>query len=118
MSGASDHCILICGTCKSAVSAQAIKDGLRGRLPEGFALRDVDCMAGCAHPRTVGFQAEGKAQYLFGPIGTEAEIAALAAFAHQYRQSADGWTRASDRPAPLLDKTLARLPAIRTGGAE
>jgi predicted metal-binding protein len=85
-------------------------------LPEGsfaaFTVVDVACMAGCARPCTVAFQAEGKASYLFGDIVPETDVAALVAFAGQYARLADGWCSASSRPPALVNKTLARLPAL------
>ncbi|MEX0348564.1 MAG: DUF1636 family protein [Paracoccaceae bacterium] len=107
-----DHFVLICSTCKAEASADAVADALKDKLPEGFAVRFVPCMSGCDHPTTVGFQARGKAQYLFGDIQTASELEALAEFAHQYRQSSDGWTNATARPRPLLNKTLSRMPRI------
>lgn len=117
MTGPTDHFVLICATCQGLEAAQHIADALCPELPAGFAVRTVDCMAGCDHPVTVGFQAPGKAQYLFGDIGTEQELNALAQFAAQYLGSATGWTKATDRPAPLITKTLARMPALAVGGA-
>lgn len=108
-----DHFLLICATCKGAAQpVAAFHEALARKLPAGFAIRTVDCMAGCDFPRAVGFQAADKAQYLFGGIETEEEIAALATFARQYQQSADGWTKASERPKPLFTKTLSRMPRI------
>ncbi len=108
MSDAADHFILICATCKGSKSVGVLTD----RLPAGFAVRSVDCMAGCDRPTTVGFQAVGKAQYLFGDISAEADWKALAEFARQYRDSDDGWTSATDRPRALYTKTLSRMPRI------
>lgn len=110
MQNSPDHVILICATCKGAQSATDIHSALQNRLPEGFEIRTVDCMAGCDLPTTVAFLGKEKAHYLFGGIETDPEVAALAEFAWQYRQSDDGWTKASERPRPLLTKTLARLP--------
>ncbi len=115
MSDTVDHALLICSTCQAGRSVAAVKAGLAERLPRGFAVRTVDCMAGCAHPRTVGFQAVGKAQYLFGDIQTAQDVAALAAFAQQYFDSPDGWTNATDRPRALFNKTLSRLPGLPSG---
>lgn len=108
----SDHFLLICATCKGEVRAAALCDALAGRLPSGFDMRIVNCMAGCDRPVTAGFQATNKAQYLFGDIQSAADIDALSVFAHQYRHSADGWTSATDRPPALFTKTLARMPRI------
>ena len=112
MAVSNDHFVLICSTRKGTVPVLAIQDRLADNLPEGFSIRIVDCMAGCAHPRTVGFQAVGKAQYLFGDIETDRDIAALVQFAQQYHDSEDGWTSATDRPAALYHKTLSRMPRI------
>ncbi len=115
MPNSPDHVILICATCQGARSSADLHDMLKGQRSEGFDIRTVDCMAACDFPATVGFQAKGKAQYLFDAIETAHEVAALAAFARQYHQSDGGWTKASDRPRPLLTKTLARLPRLEAG---
>lgn len=107
-----DHLFLICATCEGAAHADALMAAAAARLPARFALRTVDCMAGCERPTTVGFQAIGKAQYLFGDITSATDLDALVAFAHQYARSADGWTNATDRPLALMDKTLSRMPRI------
>ncbi len=116
MQDSCDHVLLICATCQGAQSCGDLQRRLNGRLPDGFTVQTVDCMAGCNAPTTVGFQAKGKAQYLFGAIETDAEIAALAEFAVQYQQSDDGWTKATERPRALFSKTLARLPRQQNGG--
>lgn len=107
-----DHYVLICETCQGLVSADAAKDALDSQLPDGFKTRLIACMAGCERPMTVGLQAPGKAQYLFGDIQTDKDLTALAEFARQYRDTPDGWTSASDRPPALLTKTLSRLPCL------
>ncbi len=111
----SDHFVLICATCTGGQPVDALQKALATELPAGFSVRMTRCMAGCAHPRTVGFQAAGKAQYLFGDIQSTQDVQALAAFARQYRSSADGWTNATDRPRPLLHKTLSRMPRVEHG---
>ncbi len=108
-----DHILLICSTCNGALPADAMCDTLTGKLPAGFAVRTVDCMAGCSQPTTVGFQAVGKAQYLFGDIQTLDDVEALTEFAQQYHDSANGWTNATDRPHALFTKTLSRMPRIQ-----
>ncbi|MEM9578083.1 MAG: DUF1636 domain-containing protein [Pseudomonadota bacterium] len=112
MTASSDHFLLICSRCQGKELAIALGDALAPRLPPGFTIRSVDCMAGCDHPISVGFQAIGKAQYLFGDIDHQGDVDALSAFAQQYKRSVDGWTNATDRPSALLDKTLARLPRL------
>lgn len=115
MANGSDHLILICSTCKGVAAADAMAAMIAPDLPAGFAIRHVDCMSGCDRPMTVGVQAKGKAQYLFGDVGPD-DCPALTAFAQQFRDSADGWTKATERPRALLHKTLARLPGIAVEG--
>lgn len=112
MPNISDHYLLVCATCKGADAAEQVTAELAHRLPDRFAIRAVNCMAGCERPTTIGFQAPGKAQYLFGDIATEQDLDAVAQFADQYFRSEDGWTNATDRPCALLTKTLSRMPRI------
>ncbi|MBO9446813.1 DUF1636 family protein [Ruegeria sp. R14_0] len=107
-----DHFLLICETCEGDIRAEAMHQALAQKLPADFEIRRVNCMAGCERPTTVGFQAEGKAQYLFGDILSDQDVEALVEFAGQYRDTEDGWTNATQRPRALYDKTLARLPRI------
>lgn len=118
MAKSADHFILICSKCDGKVSAARMRAALVDDVPEGYAFRAVDCMAGCDRPTTVGFQAAGKAFYLFGDIESLEDIDALGQFAEQYQQSQTGWTSATDRPAALYTKTLARLPGLKTAGEE
>ena len=112
MTKPADNFILICTGCNGRAAAGRVRAALAADLPPGFAIRAVDCMAGCDRPATVGFQAAGKASYLFGDIETAADLEALSSFARQYRASQSGWTSAADRPAALYTKTLARLPGF------
>jgi predicted metal-binding protein len=95
----------------------SLKAAVEPGLPEPFKVRLVKCMAGCVAPRTVGFQAAGKAQYLFGQIEDSDDADALVLFAEQYLNSDTGWTNSTERPLALRDKTLARLPGINGGAA-
>lgn len=113
MSIASEHTILICARCKGAGAAKQLRARMAQGVPDGFVFRPVDCMAGCDRPVTVGMNAPGKAQYLFGDIETQEDADALAQFALQYLDSDTGWTSATDRPQALYRKTLARLPGPR-----
>lgn len=116
MTANSDHSILICTTCKGAGKANKLRAALAERVSKRFVFRAVDCMAGCDRPITVGLQGPGKTQYLFGEINEEADIEAVACFAEQFLSSETGWSRASERPKRLYNKTLARLPASRVEG--
>jgi predicted metal-binding protein len=112
-----DHQIIACTQCKAAdglsrpgqTLAHRLWAELDGQL--GYEVRGVGCMAGCERPCTVAFRAPGKAQYLFGDIDPATDFADLLDFARMYHALADGWSKASQRPQGLWDKTLARIPA-------
>jgi predicted metal-binding protein len=112
MSASPEHYVLICSTCQGPIAAETAQKVLGEQLPPGFATRLIACMAGCERPMTVGLQARHKAQYLFGDITSLKDLTAVVEFAHQYLDSEDGWTSASERPPALLTKTLSRLPCL------
>lgn len=80
-------------------------------LEQSFEVSGTTCMAGCNRPCTVAFSASAKASYLFGDIGTEADIDSLTEFARFYADRADGMSRMAERPARLRHKLMARIPA-------
>lgn len=113
-----DHILLICTKCRGAEAASALRASMTKALPASFTIRAVNCMAGCDRKPAMGLQAAGKATYLFGEIDGPDDVAAIIEFAHQYDSSEDGWTSATDRPAALYEKTLARMPALRLGARQ
>ena len=112
------HRIIVCSLCRDAVtgrrSSEDLCADLQSSLSESkalsFAIETVDCMAGCARPLTVAFQAQGKASYLFGSIDSGTDAGALVEFARLYASLPDGWCNSGQRPARLDGKTLARIP--------
>jgi len=122
------HRIIVCSLCRESVtglrSGEELCADLRSRLSAyddplpAYAIETVDCMAGCARPLTVAFQADGKASYLFGSIDRATDAAALVEFARLYASLADGWCNSGQRPARLAGKTLARIPASAVARAQ
>ncbi|QND52296.1 DUF1636 domain-containing protein [Phyllobacterium sp. 628] len=117
---AAHHQIIVCTLCKSADGqsrpGEALVEHLRSELDThtghlSYEVRGIGCMAGCGHPCTVAFRAPDKAQYLFGDICPDKNFADLIDFALMYHQLDDGWSKASQRPNGLYNKTLARIPA-------
>ncbi|MEL7026221.1 MAG: DUF1636 domain-containing protein [Pseudomonadota bacterium] len=81
-------------------------------IADDFEISGVACMAGCAMPCTVAYQASKKATYLFGDIDPDTDIDDLVSFAKQYAYLHDGWCSSMDRPGKLRKSTLARVPAM------
>ena len=116
------HRIFVCTLCRDPATGEktgeALCADLRSRLAahhepavaRGYAVEGIACMAGCGRPLTVGFQAEGKAAYLFGSIDARADAADLTRFASLSLSLTDGWCNSGQRPAGLAGKTLARIP--------
>lgn len=111
------HTITVCTSCKDennprAKPGEALIDQLQTDLPDGFAVRGVNCMAGCKRPCAVAYQAPNKASYLFGDLAPGEDVADLVAFAQQYAELEDGWCSSKTRPGKLKTSTLARVPAL------
>ena len=129
LDGAIDHRIIVCTLCRDIPtgirSGESLCADLRSRLSahhepdvaHGFTVEGVECMAGCAWPLTVAFQAPGKAAYLFGSIDAQADADDLVRFARLYASLADGWCNSGQRPAGLAGKTLARIPGNLAGSS-
>lgn len=82
-----------------------------------FTVSPVRCMAGCMHPCTVGFAADGKAAWFFGDLCL-ADCTDIVAFAGLYASLNDGWCSSIDRPGKLSRNALARMPCLPLVKAE
>ncbi|AHD08526.1 DUF1636 family protein [Phaeobacter gallaeciensis] len=120
MDGTARHRILVCTSCKGTDPGTrpgsqligALRDELDRRGDTVVEVAGVACMAGCSHPCTVGFQAEGKASYVFGDLNLQDDLADILHFADLYKLLADGWCSSIDRPGKLRRSTLSRIPAL------
>jgi predicted metal-binding protein len=124
-----DHLITVCVDCvdaerQSRPGREILTALAQAVLPDGvplasrYRLSGMACLAGCARPCTVAFQAADKTQYLFGDLRVEDVAESLAGFAALYRDRPDGMTRSAERPAGLLGKTLARIPPATFSGLQ
>lgn len=120
------HHIIVCTKCRDVGGDcfpgleilerlnDAVNSGMQCIDSRAFEISGIACMAGCSRPCTVAFRASAKATYLFGDIDPDRNIEDLIAFAYQYQSLNDGWTNSNERPAGLMGKTLARVPAWTT----
>jgi predicted metal-binding protein len=120
---ATEHRIFICTSCRAkgdpyrpgADLIKKLQTAFQAENTLGakdFEISSVDCMAGCDSPCTLGFQAAGKASYLFGNIDLNTDIAAVVSFATLYQNLPDGWCSGGLYPRKLRLNTLARIPAM------
>jgi predicted metal-binding protein len=116
------HRIVVCTKCRHVDSARRPGLALIERLNDAvaiaglastdeFVVEGTVCLTGCGRPCTIAFSASAKAIYLFGDIGSDADVEALVDFARLLRALPDGFTKSSPRPHGRMNKILARIPA-------
>ncbi|WP_373541533.1 DUF1636 domain-containing protein [Chamaesiphon sp.] len=125
------HCLFVCTTCGSKW-----EDGRRVGTSEGerlleqlqalhqnwelatdFPIQAVGCMSACNRSCAISFAATGKHTYLFGDI-TPSEpsipLSNILDCAAKYYQHPSGSLPWSERPAPLKQGILAKIPPLTT----
>jgi predicted metal-binding protein len=125
----SEHCLFVCTTCGSKW-----EDGRRVGTSEGerlleqlqalhqnwalapdFPIQAVGCMSACSRSCAISFAATGKHTYLFGDI-TIGEpgipLSNILDCAAKYYQHPSGALPWGERPAPLKQGILAKIPPL------
>jgi predicted metal-binding protein len=125
------HCLFVCTTCGSKW-----QDGQRVGTREGeqllqqlealhqdwdlapeFPIQAVGCMSACSRACAISFAGAGKHTYLFGDIAsTDANISLsnILDCAEKYYQHPTGDLPWKERPAPLKQGILAKIPPLTT----
>lgn len=123
------HCLFVCTTCGSKW-----EDGRRIGTSEGerllqelqalhqdwdlaaeFPIQAVGCMSACSRSCAISFAAAGKHTYLFGDIAPQDSSIALSNIldcAEKYYQHPTGILPWAERPAPLKQGILAKIPPL------
>jgi predicted metal-binding protein len=123
------HCLFVCTTCGSKW-----EDGRRIGTSEGerllqelqalyqewdlateFPIQAVGCMSACSRSCAISFAAAGKHTYLFGDIAPQDPSIALSNIldcAEKYYQHPTGILPWAERPAPLKQGILAKIPPL------
>jgi predicted metal-binding protein len=123
------HCLFVCTTCGSKW-----EDGRRMGTSEGelllqelqalhqdwdlateFPIQAVGCMSACSRSCAISFAAAGKHTYLFGDIAPQDPRIALSNIldcAEKYYQHPTGILPWAERPAPLKQGILAKIPPL------
>ena len=123
------HCIFVCTTCGSKW-----KDGQRVGTSEGerllqelqtlhqnwdlaaeFPIQAVGCMSACSRACAISFAGAGKHTYLFGDIPVNDPNVSLSNIldcAEKYYQHPTGILPWAERPAPLKQGILAKIPPL------
>jgi predicted metal-binding protein len=123
------HCLFVCTTCGSKW-----EDGRRIGTSEGerllqelaalhqdwdlateFPIQAVGCMSACSRSCAISFAAAGKHTYLFGDIAPQDPSITLSNIldcAEKYYQHPTGVLPWAERPAPLKQGILAKIPPL------
>lgn len=123
------HCLFVCTTCGSkwengqrvGISAG---ERLLARLQSlhqdwdlatQFPIQAVGCMSACSRSCAISFAATGKHTYLFGDIPTsdpDIPLSNILDCAKKYHQHPTGVLPWAERPAPLKQGLIAKIPPL------
>ena len=81
-------------------------------LRDDFQLQEVECMSACSRSCAVSFVAPGKYTYLFGDLPAQKSAKAVLDCAKLYFTNPEGYLAWADRPKPLKNGILARIPPL------
>lgn len=113
--------ILVCTTCRHGppVETEARRDGavlldrLSGEaLPDGVAVRGVECLSNCTRGCTVALRGEGRWTYVYGNLDPDAHSPVLIEGAARYRDTGDGLIPWRERPEHFRKNCIARIPPL------
>jgi predicted metal-binding protein len=113
------HILFVCKAC-ATVRIEGKPQGKSGgeqlleqwELRDDFQIQEVDCMSACSRSCAVSFAAPGKYTYLFGDLTASESAAAVLDCAKLYFANAQGYLAWVDRPKPLKNGILARIPPV------
>jgi predicted metal-binding protein len=123
------HCLFVCTTCGSKwQDGQRIGTSAGERLLEQlqalhqnwelaaeFPIQAVGCMSACNRSCAISFTATGKSTYLFGdisPAEPSIPLSNILDCAAKYYQHSTGSLPWGERPAPLKQGILAKIPPL------
>jgi predicted metal-binding protein len=123
------HCLFVCTTCGSkwedgrrigTSAGERLLQELEALhqdwdLATEFPIQAVGCMSACSRSCAISFAAAGKHTYLFGDIAPQDPSIALSNIldcAEKYYQHPTGVLPWAERPAPLKQGILAKIPPL------
>ena len=124
------HVLFVCKTC-ATVYVEGKPQGKSGgqdllerlqalhqdwELRNEFQLQEVECMSACSRSCAISFVAPGKYTYLFGDLPAEESAAAVLECAKLYFAHPEGYMAWVDRPKPLKNGIVARIPPLAQKG--
>jgi predicted metal-binding protein len=125
------HCLFVCTTCGSkweerrrvgTSAGELLLEELKSLhqdwdLAAEFPIQAVGCMSACSRACAISFAGAGKHTYLFGDVATKDPSIPLRNIldcAEKYYQHREGLLPWAERPAPLKQGILAKIPPLTT----
>jgi predicted metal-binding protein len=120
------HSLFVCKTCASVwqdgkrvgesggqkLLREIQEKAQNWELQDEFPIKEVECMSACSRSCVVAFAGQGKLTYLFGDLPVEGCAEAVLECAGKYYARPDGVLPWSERPEPLKNGILARIPSL------
>ncbi|QYX33047.1 DUF1636 domain-containing protein [Sphaerospermopsis torques-reginae] len=120
------HSLFVCKTCASVWQdgkrvgesggqklLQEIQQVAQNwHLRDEFPIKEVECMSACSRSCVVAFAGQGKLTYLFGDLPVDGCAEAVLECASKYYNHPNGVLPWSERPEPLKNGILARIPSL------
>ena len=80
-------------------------------VPEGVAVKPVECLSACKSGASVALTGPGRWSYIYGPV-SEADAQVILEGAAAYAATEDGIVPWRERPGLFRKNVIARLPAL------
>ncbi len=120
--------IFVCTTCRRKRAdvpqgydlpgiglAAALAAEIACRAAAELTVTPVECLAVCQRPCTVAFAGPGKWTHLVGDLDADVHVADIVAMALAVARSEDGIVPWAERPQPIRNGGLARVPPLGFG---
>lgn len=115
--------LLICVTCRAPMPdltagadaprpGRALAESLKGMVPDGIALREVECLSNCSRGCTIALRAPGHWTYIYGNLDPALHLETVAEGAARYRDAPAGLVPWRERPEHFRKNCIARIPPM------
>jgi predicted metal-binding protein len=84
----------------------------QGPLPEGMAIRAVECLSACSSGCAVALTGQGRWTYVYGNLDPAEHPAEILAGAAAYAATPDGLVPWRERPLVFRRNAIARVPPL------
>lgn len=112
--------LTVCTTCRRMAGGEPSPDApcpgtrlmealVQQGLPDGIALRPVECLSACSQGSALALSGPGRWTYVYGRLAPD-DAAQIIDGAARYAQTPDGIVPWRERPEIFRKQTIARIP--------